>query len=51
MWCQEMSFMLETVPSRSSSSLIIHHRLGSESQVQAVLKLVEELLGHLQPRF
>ncbi|CAJ1363705.1 unnamed protein product [Effrenium voratum] len=41
---QELSFMIEEIPSRSSSSLIIHHRLGSESQYQAVLKLVEEYL-------
>ena len=27
---------IEEVPSRSSSSLIIHHRLGSESHYQAV---------------
>jgi len=40
----DLSFMIEEVPSRSSSSLIIHHRLGSESHYQAVLKLVEEYL-------
>ncbi|CAK9090826.1 unnamed protein product [Durusdinium trenchii] len=40
----EMTFMIEEIPSRSSSSLIIHHRLGSESQVPAILKLVEEYL-------
>eukprot|EP00439_Symbiodinium_sp_Y106_P065998 s833_g10.t1 len=39
-----LSPQIEEVPSRSSSSLIIHHRLGSESHYQAVLKLVEEYL-------
>ena len=37
----EMSFMIEELPSRNSSSLIIHHRLGSETQIPAVLKLVD----------
>lgn len=40
----EVAFMVEDIPARSSSSLIIQHRLGSESQYQAVLKLVEEYL-------
>ena len=40
----EMSFMIEELPSRNSSSLIIHHRLGSETQIPAVLKLVDAWL-------
>eukprot|EP00931_Biecheleriopsis_adriatica_P062229 TRINITY_DN37477_c0_g1_i1.p1 TRINITY_DN37477_c0_g1~~TRINITY_DN37477_c0_g1_i1.p1 ORF type:complete len:1020 (-),score=217.40 TRINITY_DN37477_c0_g1_i1:185-2911(-) len=40
----DITFMLEEKPARSSSSLIVQHRLGSESQYQAVLKLVEQYL-------
>lgn len=40
----ELSFMIEELPSRNSSSLIVQHRLGSETQIPAVLKLVEEYL-------
>ena len=36
----ELSFMIEELPSRNSSSLIVQHRLGSETQIPAVLKLV-----------
>lgn len=40
----DMDFIIKEIPARSSSSLIIQHRLGSESQYQAVLKLVEQYL-------
>jgi len=40
----DVAFTIEEVPGRSSSSLIIQHRIGSESQYQAVLKLVEQYL-------
>lgn len=40
----DMDFIIKEIPGRSSSSLIIQHRLGSESQYQAVLKLVEQYL-------
>eukprot|EP00930_Biecheleria_cincta_P033087 TRINITY_DN22918_c0_g1_i1.p1 TRINITY_DN22918_c0_g1~~TRINITY_DN22918_c0_g1_i1.p1 ORF type:complete len:963 (-),score=177.56 TRINITY_DN22918_c0_g1_i1:103-2991(-) len=40
----DIDFIIKEIPARSSSSLIIQHRLGSESQYQAVLKLVEQYL-------
>lgn len=40
----ELSFMIEELPARNSSSLIVQHRLQSETQIPAVLKLVEEYL-------
>ena len=47
----ELSFMIEELPSRNSSSLIVQHRLGSETQIPAVLKLVaawlEDVYGNI----
>ena len=44
----ELSFMIEELPSRNSSSLIVQHRLGSETQIPAVLKLVAARIADMR---
>ena len=44
----ELSFMIEELPSRNSSSLIVHHRLGSETQIPAILKLVAARIADMR---
>lgn len=45
----ELTFMIEELPARNSSSLIVQHRLGSETQIPAVLKLVATQFDQVHP--